>query len=417
MKSDNEKIKLAYVTAIGIHKHGGTQKCGAWLLEDLRGQVDITLFTSRVEEFDTDGVSLQIVPTIYRPGLVRYFMFLTVSSLLLLLRKALGKDDFDIIHTTGADCLFANVITAHFCQAEWLRLVKEGLITFPRQTLRQKLIYLNYQAYYHAISLMEKIIYNRKNVKLIIAVSEGLKRNLVEHYGCSPESIVVIPNAVDERMLLSPEQKSAFRKEIREKHGLTEENIVLLFVAAGDWKRKGLLLLLKAMALLPQPEVKLLVVGGETNLGFYKNAAVEEGIEQRVIFTGPSSEVRKYYAAADMFVFPSFYDTFGLVVLEAMAARLPMIGTKVSGTEVLIQDGYNGFFVKHDPQDIAGKIKLLVEDEDLRRKMGENARRSASNYTRQEVARRTMEVYQKVLAQKRQERERWEKRSGLKALK
>ena len=391
-------MKIAYVTAIGVNKHGGTQKCSAWLLEELSNSNNVSVFTISVEGININKVHFYKIPAINYPSLPRYIMFFILNSLLFTLKK----NNYDIIHATGPDSLWADVITVHFCSSAWLYSVKQGSINLPKDTLLQKIKTFHNLIYWHLTAWCEKIIYHCNNVKYIITVSEGLKKALISHCQCSPDNIVVIPNPIDEQMILIPVEQAQFRNEIRTKHNLTENDKIVLFVAASHWKTKGLLLLLEALTYLPRPDVKLLVVGKDDQ-EFYADLARRLGVDKRVIFAGFSKDIRKYYAATEILLHPSYFEGSPLTVLEAAAAGLPVVVTKVSGVEDWIQDGYNGFFVKHDPQDIAEKIKLLVEDEDLRRKMGQNARRSAGNYTRQEVARRTMEVYRRVIAQKQQE--------------
>ena len=108
-------------------------------------------------------------------------------------------------------------------------------------------------------------------------------------------------------------------------------------------------------------------------------------------------DVKRFYAAADIFVFPSYFEGFSLVTLEAQASGVPIVATRINGTEELIQDGYNGFFVRHDPEDIAQKIDILANDEELMKKMAGNAKKSAMRFKREETAKRTLEAFEKAL--------------------
>jgi UDP-glucose:(heptosyl)LPS alpha-1,3-glucosyltransferase len=390
-------MRIAYVTALGVHKHGGTEKSVAWLIEDLASENRVSVFANRVEDIETSKVKIETVPIITRPVLFRFLSFLAASSLMAIFRGLFGKEKFEIINATGPDCLFANVITAQFCQAKWLELLKSGVIKIPSCKLVQKAkYYLSHQPYRYLVRFLEQRILANDRVKLIIAVSEGIKRDLVQYYHLSPDRIVVIPNSVDERVLFSEEEKAAHRATIRERHGLSFGDPVLLFVGGGDWHRKGLPLVIEALSLLPVPNLKLLVVGKD-NIPLYTDMAMERGVSGRVVFAGFASDVWRYYAAGDIFVFPSFFEAFALVTLEAAGAGLPIVATKINGTEELIEDGVNGFFVQPNARDIAEKIALLIEDEQLRAKIGQQARVTAEGYSRQKVARRTLEAYERVL--------------------
>jgi UDP-glucose:(heptosyl)LPS alpha-1,3-glucosyltransferase len=390
-------MRIAYVTALGVHKHGGTEKSVAWLIEDLASENPVSVFANRVEDIEANEVKIETVPIITRPVLFRFLSFLVGSSLMVIFRGLFGKEEFEIINATGPDCLFANVITAQFCQARWLELLKSGVMNIPSRKLVQRAkYYLSHQPYRYLVRFLEKRIFASDRVKLIIAVSEGLKRDLVHYYHLSPDRIVTIPNSVDERVFFSEEEKVVHRTAIREQHGLGVNDLVLLFVAAGDWYRKGLPLVIEALSLLPVPNLKLLVVGRD-NIPLYTDMAMERGVGERVVFAGFASDVCRYYATGDIFVYPSFFEAFALVTLEAAGAGLPIVATKINGTEELIEDGVNGFFVQSNPRDIAGKIALLIEDEQLRAKMGQQARKTAEEYSRQKVARRTLEAYERVL--------------------
>ena len=390
-------MKIAYVTAVDIHKRGGTQKSVAWLVEDLASEHRVSVFANRVEDIEASKIKVETVPIIPRPILFRFLSFLGISSLMLMFRAFLGKEGFDIVNTTGPDCLFANVITAQFCQARWLELLRSGVVEVPFRNLLQKARhYLSHQPYRYLVRFLEQRIFASDRVRLIIAVSEGLKRDLIRYYDLPPDRIVVIPNSADERVFFSEAERETYRKAVRHQHGLTPHDLVLLFVAAGDWHRKGLPLVIEALSLLHVSNVRLLVVGGD-DIPLYTDMAIEKGVGGRVVFAGFAPDVWRYYAAGDIFVYPSFFEAFALVTLEAAGAGLPIVATRISGTEELIEDGVNGFFVQPNPRDIAEKIALLIEDNQLRAKMGQEARGTAKEYSRQKVARKTLEAYEKVL--------------------
>lgn len=101
--------------------------------------------------------------------------------------------------------------------------------------------------------------------------------------------------------------------------------------------------------------------------------------------------------SSDTFVFPTAYEAFLLATLEAVASGLPILATKINWTEELIKEGYNGFFIKRDPKDIAEKINILIEDKQLRKIVSRNARKTAENYSWDKIAKKTLEVYQNII--------------------
>jgi len=141
--------------------------------------------------------------------------------------------------------------------------------------------------------------------------------------------------------------------------------------------------------------VKVLAVGGD-NRAPYERKASELGVETRVVFAGATKEVKRYYACADLFVFPTAYEGFSMATLEAAASGLPVVATRVNGTEDLIVEGENGFFIERGSGDIAERVKQTL-DGNMLRKMGARARESALPHSWDNIAKRTLKLYQEVL--------------------
>ena len=120
-------------------------------------------------------------------------------------------------------------------------------------------------------------------------------------------------------------------------------------------------------------------------------------------FVGHSDAVQDWFQAGDVFVFPTAYEAFALVTLEAAAAGLPLVTTEVNGTEDLVADGVNGRLVayRRDPISVAHAVRPLVENRDLRRRLGEAARTAVRTYTWDAMTERTREVYAEVAARRR----------------
>ncbi len=172
---------------------------------------------------------------------------------------------------------------------------------------------------------------------------------------------------------------------------------------AGDyWERKGLRYIIEALSLVPRPDVRLLIVGsGDEN--YYGQLAELKQVRERIVFASHRDNLWEYYAASDVFAFPTIYEPFGLVILEAMASGLPVITSRVAGAADVIIDGVNGLLITDpgDINDLAAKIKLLLSNAELRKAIGQRARETAERLSRDRASQKTLEVYNSVLYRER----------------
>jgi glycosyltransferase involved in cell wall biosynthesis len=230
--------------------------------------------------------------------------------------------------------------------------------------------------------LREFIMLRNKNVKAIVAVSQATLDEAIP-YIRKGIRCVAINNGVNIEDFRVP---SLVEKEnVRNNKNVNENDFLLLFVGH-EFERKGLNYVIKAMTALP-PNVKLWVVGGRgSSIDTYKNMTQQYSLNNRVIFFGTQYNTSEYYWAADAFILPSSYETWALVGLEAMACGLPCLMTPVGGIKEYLIDGYNGFFVKQDPEDIAEKVRRLINDKTLHKQMSLNARKTAEKYGWDSVA-------------------------------
>jgi UDP-glucose:(heptosyl)LPS alpha-1,3-glucosyltransferase len=382
-------MRLAIVTP-SVNRRGGTEKCLSWLIEDLSRHCQLTVFTGEMEHTDASRCRVVRLPMLRHPRLLRYITFLVSNTLALALHRVRRRPAFDLVIATGGDCFFSQVVYAHFCCSAWLKMLNRGSVELPSRTPRQRIAVFHYRAFLWMASLMERLIYRRPGLQAVMAVSGGTRAELIKEYAVDPDKIVVTANPADDVVRLDPRQRSVLRREVRARHGIPESDRVLLFVAAGDWKRKGLLLALRAIALLENPSVHLLVVGRD-DIDFYGREAQALGLTS-VHFAGFQSKIEGYYAAADVFVYPSSYEAFSLVTLEAAAGGLPLIVTRINGTDELLRDGENGYLVRPEPADIAAKLRRLLADPSRLEWMSAAARASSRRFTRSAVLDQTLDL-------------------------
>ncbi len=240
--------------------------------------------------------------------------------------------------------------------------------------------------------------YNLKECRKIIAMSDSVKNDLVNRYKIDDDKISVVYDGVDANFFKPADKnkKSGIRKSL----GIGISNVVLLFIG-NPFSRKGLEYVIRALPLVKNRDVRLLVSGND-NPAIYKGLAKKLGADEKIIWNiGLTNEINKFFAAADIFVFPTLYEPFGLVITEAMASGLPVITSKIAGAAELIEDGKNGLLLDNpkNPEEIAEKINHLI-DNSLFRKMGKAARAKAETLTWDRTANEMLKVFEEVRAMK-----------------
>nr|WP_274636868.1 glycosyltransferase family 4 protein [Microbacterium bovistercoris] len=369
------------MSSFRFNNQGGIERASYEVARRLATSVDLTLVATAVDPLPPAPLASHLVREPRGPG------FLIPARYSAAATKSLRGERFDILHNQGGCALrVQDVITAHSCHRAWWEM------KFRNGEAARALA----NPLHHTILHVERRNYRPGAFRRVIAVSHGVGREVTEHYGVPDELITVIPNAVDAARF-QPSDAGERRHRMRAQHGITADDVVLLFVGK-EFRRKGLAALIDALPHLPS-QARALVVGGDEQAPFRAQAA-ELGVGDRVVFAGHSPTVEDYFQAADVFVFPTLYEAFALVTLEAASAGLPLVTTRVNGTEDFVVDGENGVFIERTGTSIARGLAPLVNDPTVRRRMGEQARKDAASYTWDTVAARTLEVYERVHAEK-----------------
>ena len=240
----------------------------------------------------------------------------------------------------------------------------------------------------------------------IITVSYSMRDDLIQHGWPEPKISVVWNGVNPERYnpdKCSPEDAA----KIREKYGIKEDENMVLFLGRLTWV-KGVRNLLQAlpMVLKDYPKTKLVILGKGEEQKDIAETAGRLGVKDRVVYRFdfvPEEERILHLAAADLCVFPSVYEPFGIVSLEAMAMKKPIVvGARgVSGLkEQVVSSGpeQTGVHVNGgDPADIAWGIKEVLSDPKRARTWGENGRKRVQQYfTWRKAAEETIEIYTNV---------------------
>jgi D-inositol-3-phosphate glycosyltransferase len=303
-------------------------------------------------------------------------------------REASGED-YDLLHS-------------HYWLSGWVGQALQGLWRLPHVTMFHSLGEAKNRARVSEHEPTYRIEAERQiaqSAERVICASQDEKEMLMRLYGVPAESIELVPCGVD---------LEAFRPldkaEVRRGLGFPEEPIVL-FVGRIE-PLKGIDILVRAVAQVSEDiRFCLVVVGGDANAELEKaelrRLARKLGISQRVAFLDAvdHSLLPLYYNAADVCVVPSYYESFGLVALEAMACGTPVVASRVGGLQGTVRDSETGFLVPwRCPEPFAERLELLLENEELRRNLGASARAAAEDYAWPRIAERVQAVYDRVMA-------------------
>lgn len=359
---------------------GGAEGFAAELTERIANdpRLEVHVFANRWVA-SSDRVTFHKVP------IIRFPRFLTSPSFALFAgRKIAAAGPFAIIHTH--DRIFsADIYTMHGIPHRW----------WVREVRKKRMSLFD-----RALAGVEDHLVLHGGCRRFLAVS-GLVRDIfVNEYNADKSLVEVIHPGVETAPYEGMDPKRC-RRMIRERYGISQEETLILFVSM-NFPVKGLDYILRGLGSLknrnPAASFRLLVVGHGDEKG-YRRLSSELGIADSVVFAGAveRKELAEFYLAGDFYAMLSRFDTFGLVVLEAMAAGLPVLISSRVGAKDLVMEGQNGFVIE-DPansDDVADKIETLLFDE-LRKKMGAAARKTAEENSWDAVAAKVMNIYENI---------------------
>jgi UDP-glucose:(heptosyl)LPS alpha-1,3-glucosyltransferase len=231
--------------------------------------------------------------------------------------------------------------------------------------------------------------------KTFIALSNGVANDLAERHGIRPDQIVVVPNGVDCGRF-SPTHRAIFRDDMRRQLGIADETAMLL-LAAHNFRLKGVPELLRAASRLVANGRDLhVVIAGGKRLSKWRLVSARLGLANRATFVGSVVDMTPYYAAADAYVHPTYYDPCSLVLLEAAASGLPIVTTRrCNGAAELFVEG-GEILTFDDPRDsdaLYARVDALFNAQ-LRERLGAAARRVALRHPYERNVAEILRVYE-----------------------
>jgi UDP-glucose:(heptosyl)LPS alpha-1,3-glucosyltransferase len=308
--------------------------------------------------------------------------------------RALRRDRrlYDVIDVTGVAAWTADVVTVHgvtkALQRRWPEDSGRGYRAARARAALGPLL----RPQIAVARAIERLQFGAQRARRAIAVTEAVAQDIVDVHGFPRELIDVIRPPVD----VSTFQQALDGAQLRAELGIRPGEILLLFVGH-DFARKGLDAAIAALPLLPG-HVHLAVVG-EGNRTAFEARAAEAGVQQRVLFAGRTDQPERYFAAADVFVLPTRQDPWGITLIEAMAAGVPVVTTAAAGSSAAVRAAGAGLVLdENSPSAIAAAVASLVDDPALRRELGLRGPAAAEPFGAAHHVELVLQSYERALA-------------------
>lgn len=344
------------------------------LVKRLHDRVRFTIFANTFNAPEFPGVTKVYVPA------VRYNALTTVFSFVPSGQRKVRNHPVDLLHAQGLTCWQSDIITGHICNAARVKRMNTKWIK-PR-------------LFMWLVIPFERRFYRHKGPRRLIAISRCLEREVREHYAWDKRASVIYHGTNPEQF--RPAKDAAEREELRARFKVSGDRWTWLFMGEAT---KGLRQSIDQLTRFP--EARLLVIT-RSRLEEYREQATQLGVGDRVVFHGFEPNPELAFRAADLFIYPSDYDPFGMVVTEAMASGIPVAVGKDLGSAELIENEVNGLlFDPHDANDIALRLRQVGNDPALAKSLARLGRATILHHGWDACAEATYNVYREVLAEKR----------------
>lgn len=366
----------------GCHRRGGVERivfeCARFLASR---DHHVTVLANEWEVDETQpSILYRHVPMRDKPAALRRASFLQNCT------RMLVGTEMDVLNTHGCVCPFGGVLRVHSVHRDWLEQSRKRRNALSAAAIRQRL-----NPMHPVVLRLEALHFRGRRYRRVIALSTHVQDALNLYYGVPPEDVDILPNGFAPNEF-NPETRARRRGAMRDELGLRPDQTVLLFLA-NELERKGFATVLKAMAQLNRPDLRLLVVG-RVDAEVVKVLAARAGVSDVVMVCGPTDNVPDYHAAADLFVLPTQYEAFCLAILEALGSGLPVITSEVPGARDAIQPGVNGALIANpdDGAELAVTVEPFLERE-YRERISAQTPQTVAAYTWPSL----MERYEEIL--------------------
>ncbi|MCC7554138.1 MAG: glycosyltransferase family 4 protein [Methanobacteriaceae archaeon] len=309
---------------------------------------------------DIDGINVIGTEGINIPGLRGVLFYLNSKKAL---KKLIDKENIDIVH--GHYLFPAGLASVEIGK-------KEKIKTYV--TAHGSDMFEMYKKQFFMRPLIKKVL---KNADVVLAVSNALKKEIIKtNVEGIKEKTRIYLNSVDINKF-KPNQKNKFKKE----NNLNNKPIVLF--VGNIIKRKNVKSLLNAKK-ISKNEYNLVIVGDGPFLKKLKEKVKNEKIKD-VLFTGSKKNINEIIPSCDLLILPSFSESFGLVLIEALACGKPVIGSNIGGIKEIINQDVGLLIDPCNPEDISQKIDEILSNNELKENFEKNARKRAKMFSKVEI--------------------------------
>lgn len=371
------------MVALDFHREGGSEGRTAHLVDRLVADGhEVHLVGARIAGRWDPGVVGRVVRTPEHPHWLEVVLFSRRAEALV------RAERYDVVHNQIRPFVPGVVTAGGGSHRVYLDEV------LPQEKGRIQAAVKRAMPLHRVLLALERHGFRSDRCPCVIANSELNRQGILRYYPIAPERVVVAYNGVD-AMRFSPAVRPLRREATRRVLGLGPADVAVLLVGQG-FARKGLRPLLEAMAAIRDPRWRLVVVG-RGKPGAWSARAERLGLGGRVVFVGHAPDPEAYYAAADVFALPTFFDPFANATLEAMAAGLPVVTSRKNGAAEILRPGVDGVVLDR-PDDVPGLAAALrsLADPDRRAALGEQARATALRFPWAGPLERTLGVYREV---------------------
>lgn len=354
-----------HIGGVGVHIYGLSKE----LIKQGHEVYVVTYPHKDIE--DIDGIHVIGTKGVNIPGLRGLFFAINAKKEL---KRLIEREDIDIIH-------------GHYLFPAGWSAVKAGKSTKTKTyvTAHGSDMFEMYNKKAYTRPLIKKVL---KDADVVLAVSNALKDEIIKTKIPNIEEKTRLHwNAVDvNKFKTTKDNKNKFRKELAQYFNIAADKPIVLFIG-NIIKRKNVDLLLEAKKLM-DTQANLVIVGDGPLLEQLKTKAENEyfdGNLDNVYFTGSRRDVEDIIPSCDLLVLPSFTESFGLVLIEALACGKPVIGSNVGGIKEIITEDVGLLIDPNDPSDLANAIDKILSDEELMESFKSNARARAMDFSETEL--------------------------------